>query len=144
MDDGTTGGSEEDAQRMIGDVKSDGTYTGSIPAMLREVGFNVKVMVRSGANSKESLALFGGKLLGYNWDPTRDIMSVPMKFNLSGKFKGKSREADVSLADLGDLASKSITRRNLMAITNGVWDPLGIEAPYTIKLKIAMKNLLRK
>ena len=85
VDDGTTGGSVEDLDRMMGERLLSGKFNGTIPTMLAEVGFQVKTMVRSGDLDKEAIDLLGSSVLGYNWEAFEDKMMVILMFNPSKK-----------------------------------------------------------
>ena len=114
----------------------EGSYNGTIPTMLSAVGFKVKTLVKSGDTEEESIRLIGGTVLGYGWKPKEDLMSVKIRFNTSKKRKGIRTGDDLDLEKLEEFKSKPTTRKVLMGFTNSVYDPLGIAAPFTIKLKI--------
>ena len=85
VDDGCTGGTEEEVQRMIGNVtvKDDGSlvYDGTIQQILGECGFTIKMMVRSGdSNTPEALIKMGDGLLGHRWEPKLDEIIFPLSF----------------------------------------------------------------
>ena len=56
MDNGTTGGSIKQFQRMLGTKLKDGTYSGTIPAMLKQVGLKIKTIVTLDSQEPENLA----------------------------------------------------------------------------------------
>ena len=56
VDDGTTGGSRTQFQRILGTRLKDGTYSGTIPAMLKQVGLKIKTIVSSVSHDLEDLA----------------------------------------------------------------------------------------
>ena len=47
VDDGTTGGSRRQVKRMLGTRLEDGSYSGTIPAMMKQVGLKLKTIVSS-------------------------------------------------------------------------------------------------
>ena len=69
-------------------------------------------------------------------------MGITLRFNISKQRKGKCLEPDLSLSDIEQLKSVKHTRRTLLGFCNGVFNPLGIALPYSIKLKILMKETL--
>ena len=109
--------------------------------MLNNVGFKVKTLVRSGDTDKESIALLGGTLLGYGWNPSDDNLCVKIKFNISKKCKGIRSGNDLTIESLKEHKGKPLTRKILMGLTNSIFDPLGVASPFTIRLKIAMKKI---
>ena len=64
MDDGTTRGSRTQVQRMLGTRLKDGTYSGTIPVMLKQVGLKIKTIVSSVSQEPEDLAKLSKKVLG--------------------------------------------------------------------------------
>ena len=49
---------------------------------------------------------------------------------------------NLTLKDLETFRSTPQNRRSLLSVCNGIYDPLGLLAPYCIKLKILMKETL--
>ena len=45
VDDGTTGGSRRQVERMIGRKLYDGSYSGTIPAMMKQVRLKLKTII---------------------------------------------------------------------------------------------------
>merc|ERR1712030_128641 len=75
-------------------------------------------------------------------EPTSDVMGVKLKFNSSKKRKGIRIKPNISLADLDSFRKSSLTKRQVLGLTNGIYDPLGIASPYSIKLKLLMRTSL--
>ena len=71
-----------------------------------------------------------------------DLMSVKLKFNTSKRRKGVRTKPDLSIEDLESLKTSPCNRRVLLSICNGIYVPLGIAVPFSIKLKIPMKDML--
>ena len=69
-------------------------------------------------------------------------MGVKLKFNPSKKCKGIKSKADLTLSDLESFKVSSLTKRQVFSLCNGVYDPLGIASPYTIKLKLLIRDCL--
>ena len=67
------------------------------------------------------------------------MLGVNFIFNPSKKKKGLKSSPDLTLADMERFQDSSPTRRALLSVVNGVYDPLGMASPYTIKLKLLMK-----
>ena len=142
VDDGTTGGSPEEVSRMQGHLLPSGQFSGTIPSMVTSVGLKLKTMVRSGSTDEDAIAKLSGTVLGHIWEPTKDVFGVSIKFNYSKKKKGKRDKPDISLKDIGEFKGFQHNRRSLLAVCNGIYDPLGLCTPYTIKLKLLMKDTL--
>ena len=141
VDDGVTGGTKEEIERFVGHKKEDGSYDGTIQQILGLGGFPIKCFVSSGSQDEEAIALLGSSVLGYKWSAKDDIMGVKIKVNLSKKKRKIAKHPDLTIADIDKLKSIKLTKRNLLGVPAGIFDPLGIAAPYTVKLKIGLKQL---
>ena len=135
--------SQSDVNRMMGfkDINY-GQYTGTISRLLNNVGLSLKTLVQSGSTDIESNAKHSGNVLGYLWEPSTDVMGVKLKFNPSKKCKGVKSKADLTLSDLENFKVSSLTKRQVLSLCNGVYDPLGMASPYTIKLKLLIRDCL--
>merc|ERR1712163_105962 len=143
VDDFHSGGSQADVSRMMG-IKDPltGQFTGTIPRLLNNVGLHLKTLVTSGSRDKEAIAKLSGTALGYIWEPTTDFMGVKLKFNPSKKKKGIKSMPDLTLSDLQSFDTLSLSKRQIVSLCNGIYDPLGIASPYTIKLKLLIRDCL--
>ena len=139
VDDGTTGGRIKDVFRMLGEKLPDGRYNGTITRMMEGVGLRLKTIVSTMDPDPESAEKLSSKVLGYNFDVNSDMLGVNFIFNPSKKKKGLKSSPDLTLADMERFQDSSPTRRALLSVVNGVYDPLGMASPYTIKLKLLMK-----
>ena len=102
----------------------------------------VKCFTYSGQPPTEEVSADGEQvgLLGYNWAPEKDRISVDIKPLYFGKAKrGKTPEA-VS-GDIAEALEKVFTRRTLVGKVAGVYDPLGLATPITAKLKLDLHDL---
>ena len=142
VDDLTSGGSLSDVQRMMGSKNSNGQFNGTIPALLGNVGLNLKTMVASGSEDLQAQEKLSGSVLGYKWDAGSDIMGAKLTYNISRKRKGLRLKPNLLLEDMEQFRISSHNRRGLLGICNSIYDPLGICSPYTIKLKLLMKDTL--
>ena len=70
------------------------------------------------------------------------MISVKFTFNPPKKRKGTKVKPDLTLEDVESFIKTPQTRRSLLSICNAVYDPLGLASPYTIKLKLLMKDTL--
>ena len=97
VDNGTTGGSRTQVQRMLGTRLKDGTYSGTIPAMLKQVGLKIKTIVTSVSQDPEDLAKLSDKVLGCLYNPREDLLGIKFVFNPSKKKKGLKTKLDLNL-----------------------------------------------
>ena len=126
----------------MGDKLADGSYSGTIPSMMRKVSMKLKTIVSSNSYDEESMSKLSDKVLGCLWNPLSDLIGVKFSFNTSKRKKGVKIGPDLTLKDLANFRSTPQNRRSLLSVCNGIFDPLGLSAPYTIKLKILMKETL--
>ena len=127
---------------MLGTRLEDGTYSGTIPAMLKQVGLKIKTIVSSVSQDPEDLAKLSDKVLGCLFNPKEDVIGIKFVFNPSKKKKGLKTKLDLTLHDIDALYESPQSRRSLLSICNRIYDPLGLRSPYTIKLKLLMKETL--
>ena len=85
--------------------------------------------------------MLGSSVLGYDWDAKKGTMGVKIKVNLSKKKRKIAQFPDLTIQDLDKLRSIKLTKRNLLGVPAGIFDPIGIGSPFTIKLKIGLKQL---
>ena len=104
--------------------------------MANKVGLKLKTMVASSSTDQDAIQKLSDAVLGYNWDPTQDIMGVTIKFNISRKRKGVQEKPNLILQDMPH------NRRPLLGICNSIYDPLGVTSSFMICLKILMKVTL--
>ena len=101
---------------MMGSKLPNGEFTGTIPAMARKVGLQIKSMICSGSEDQEAINKLSGAVLSYKWDPKEDQLSIQLWFNISKRRKGKHESPDLTLADMEQLKTLKHTRRNLLGI----------------------------
>ena len=127
---------------MIGVKLEDGSFSGTIPAMMKKVGLKLKTIVSSHNLDPESLAKLSDKVLGCLYDPKKDLIGIKFSFNPSKKKKGAKTKPDLTLLDVDTFYKSPQTQRSMLSICNRIYDLLGLAAPYTIKLKLLMKDTL--
>ena len=115
VDDICRGGTEEQVNRMQGVKHEDGTYSGTLPAILANVGLKTKVIVRSGEQDEEALENFDEKVLGHIWHPSQDLLVFRFPVNLSSRNrKGECLEPDLTSADIPSMSTRVLTKRLLL------------------------------
>ena len=148
VDDGVGGGNEEDVDRLMGEkVDSDGriTYDGTVPRIMRKGGFQIKIMIKDCEKRQEVLEEFGGKVLGMPWDTTEDVIAMHPIINLSRKMQKIRTGPDISPETIDLINEAKLTKRILTSQIYGIYDPLGLLAPITIRYKMILQELdLRK
>ena len=151
---------EEAADKIKNDTYVDDVTTGTddeenIPILKRDIatilhhgGMEMKGFVATGDTSEESRTLLGsgdvGRVLGVNWSPADDVLSVSVRINVSRKIRGVRTESDYSLEQIPSLIEITFTRRICQGIVYSCYDPYGQATPVTIKMKVALRDLFSK
>ena len=79
------------------------------------------------------------KVLGMRWNPKRDNFEFKININFSPKKRKVRTGPNLSIECF--LKNKfSLTKRIILSQINGIFDPLGLLVPFTIKAKIMMQN----
>ena len=142
VDDGVTGGSQAEVDRMKGARLGPGSYSGTLGQILNLGKLKMKVVVTTGEQDKELTRLIGDKVLGYNWDTVSDDMSVSLPVNITKNKTKKLRSGpDLTVESLDLLREVKLSRRLCLGITSGFLDFLGIACPYTLRFKLLMKQV---
>ena len=124
MDDTLSGdNTAEEAKELAMDIQT----------IAMEGGFKYKKFVFSGEYEANGETKPAEKALGVIWNPSQDTIGVRIDLNHNKRKGGKRSESE-------GLEAIPYTRRICLRIVNGIFDPLGITAPVTVKLKILMKN----
>ena len=123
--------------------------TKDIEELVKKGGFNIKCWTTSrGCTSfnKEAAVIdptstTKEKVLGVLWDPVEDNLLFKVKLNFSSKRKGLRSEPDLKQEEIPQRVPTHLTKRTVLSQINGIYDPLGIAGPFTVKAKIMMRNL---
>ena len=138
VDDLATGGTPAEVARFMGNEDDDLLCDGTIPLILSKGSLHLKVLVSSAESNPQKIAKLGGKVLGINWNPTIDELSISFKVALLAKDKST---LTITAENFLTFDKNLLTPRNLLGIINRIYDPLGLVAPITIRLRIAFRHL---
>ena len=111
--------SPEDAERLSNEVDE----------VLKRAGFRIKEWVISGDQHEATEGddgMIEENVLGIKWNVSNDEISCKTKIYGS---------------KLLDPSNPSLTKRKILSYINGIYDPLGIVAPVTIKAKLMICTL---
>merc|ERR1712105_419046 len=100
VDDGTTGGNKKEVQRLIGNKLPDGSYSGTIPSMMKKVGLKLKTIVTSQSTDQEAnitVLLPHVKAILSSWFLRWNNIVIPQLFKIS---KWTSDHPDLKEGDL--------------------------------------------
>ena len=90
----------------------------------------------------EILKLYGGSVLGLPWDTSEDVISISMDVNLTQKKQGIRSGESLKSGDEQQIQDAVLTRRILMSQIHGIYDPLGLLSPITIKFKLVLQRMV--
>jgi hypothetical protein len=105
-------------------------------------GFKFKETNMSGDPLSEEGAI---KVLGLIWDTENDTLKVDCRVNFAGKRGGAKLGPDMDLdmeeEEFDENFPSLITKRIIWRVAQAQYDPLGLLAPYMIRLKMVMRDL---
>ena len=81
------------------------------------------------------------KVLGMSWNPQLDRFIFKVSLNFAPKRRKVKLGPDLTRSQLQDLPLKAITKRSVLSQICGIYDPLGLLTPFTVRAKIMMQNL---
>ena len=119
------------------------SYSGTVAKIMGQGGFKVKYMVRNGENRPETLELYGGSVLGLPWDTAKDVIVINMHVNLSARKQGVRLGQNLRPEEEDHIKNAVLTRRVLMSQVHGIYDPLGLLSPITVKFKLVLQHLVQ-
>ena len=79
--------------------------------------------------------------MGVHWDPNSDCFLFLVNLRLCCKKRSKQKGKALRLKDIEDGLPVQLTKRLILSWINGLFDPLGLVAPFIIRAKMLMKKL---
>ena len=140
-DDLSTGDTLVEVARFMKKESEDFQQNGTIPQILSKGSLKLKVMVPSGKLHQTKIKLLGKTILGVGWNTSSDKLTISFSFSLLHK-EEKSLTV-ITNDNFSKFDRNLLTPRNLLRIANSLYDPLGLVAPVTIKLCIALRYVFR-
>ena len=127
------------SQTYVDDIASGGKTEVEVEKVSRDIdeilekgGFSAKPLHRTGQDGQIAV-------LGMMWDKKTDQLFVPLRFNTSARRKGIHLQQDTPLDALGNNFPPTLTRRQIWRIVQSQYDPLGLLAPLTLRLKLLLR-----
>ncbi|XP_043198573.1 uncharacterized protein LOC122368576 isoform X1 [Amphibalanus amphitrite] len=114
--------------------------TQDVEKMLKTGGFHMKRWVMSGEKPDQERDLTD-KVLGVSWKPEQDMFCFQTQLNFNQKKKGVKVAEPLAPGETSDAVPDPLTKRMVLSQVNGIYDPLGLAAPFTVKTKIMMKRM---
>lgn len=95
VNDSMTGGTRKEVNGMIRVKLSDGSFSRTIPSIMKKVCLKLKTIVTSHSSNQESLTKFW-----VIYDAIKDLIGVKFIFNPAKKIKGVHLKPDLTLKDV--------------------------------------------
>ena len=140
VDDFASGGTVQQVERFVGKDLGNMQHDGTMPTILSQGSLQLKVIVTSGESNEEKIHKLGQSVLGIPYDPRNDVISI--KFSHGIESLASLMNSDVMTnEELVEAVVAILTMRLLLRIINGIYDALGLASPFTIRLKVAFRDL---
>ncbi|XP_045115478.1 uncharacterized protein LOC123507035 [Portunus trituberculatus] len=97
---------------------------------------NVSLMHPKIVDSKEE------KVLGLSWDPQEDLFMFKVQLNFSRKMKNCFQGPYLTVGDIEKELPAVLSRRMILRQAASIYDPLGMVTPFTLKMKLLMRELV--
>ena len=81
------------------------------------------------------------RVLGMWWDPQNDTFGYKVKINFSIKRRKVHLEPDLSREQVPTSVPAPLSKRQVLSQVNGVYDPLGLISPFTVRAKMMLRKL---
>ena len=129
-----------DSQPTLGIVKDLQKDTEEI---LDAGGFKIKCWQVSGEEREQSLK--GEKtnisVLGVAWNPTEDTITFEVNLNFSKKVRGQRTGPNIKAREeVPSSVPEILTKRMVLQQVMGIYDPMGLISPFTIKAKMYLRE----
>ena len=98
-------------------------------------------MVRDGDSRPEITGKLGGGVLGLNWDPLDDVISMHLAVNMSHKKANVRLGPKLTPGELHHIAVIPLIKRIAVSQINAIYDPIGLLAPLTIRFKLTLQKM---
>ena len=105
--------------------------------VLSEGGFQIKCWQSTCFSSERETV---ERVLGISWSPERDTIFVLPVLNFSKKRHYQHTEPNLKKEDVPEALPQILTKRLVLQQVMGIYDPLGLIAPFTLLAKILLRE----
>ena len=81
------------------------------------------------------------RVLGMGWNPSKDTLNYRVKLNFSKKKRKVHTQSVLSQQEIPVGIPETLTKRIILSQVNGIYDPMGLAAPFTVRAKIMLRKL---
>ena len=149
----------DDIPDSTGTVEEAQKITDEIDKILNRGGFKIKGWVISGQNQGQELGIRAQGhedqhlvqvLTGTNPDVTElervlgmgwNVLCYRVKLNFSKKKRKVHTQPDLSQQEITAGIPEMVTKRMVLSQVNGIYDPMGLVAPFTVRARIMLRKL---
>lgn len=81
------------------------------------------------------------KVLGLQWNPKEDCFHFKVTLNFSPRIRKIRNGPNLTPEQVPTLIPQVLTKRMVLSQINGIYDPLGLATPFTVRAKMLMRKL---
>lgn len=150
----------DDIPESTGTMQEAVNITTEIDGILENGGFKIKGWTRSGENqgkeqndhpenqeqdqvhvltSHDPVGL--ERVLGMNWNPVKDVLCYQVKLNFSKKRRKIHTQPNLAQQQIPSSIPEILSKRLILSQVNGIYDPMGLMSPFTVRAKIMLRKL---
>ena len=135
----------DDVLKSDVDIESAKETAKSLDFTLKLANIEVKSYVFSGEVPSDEVSEDGVHVgaVGMVWAPKEDVLSIDLKPLFFGKTK-RGKMPELVTGPVKPALEKNFTRRNMLAKTASIFDPLGLATPVTAKYKLDLHDLVER
>ena len=134
-----------DSANSVHDAKK---LTRDVDEVLSKGGFVIKKWTTTSETSGfrdmctgEKTVEEDSKVLGITWNAQTDEFGFKTKLNFSEKKRKIRSSPNLKQEEIRSRTPKDLTKRMILSQVNGIYDPLGLTTPFTIRAKMMMREL---
>ena len=153
----------DDIPESTGTVEEAQKITDEIDNILNRGGFKIKGWVMSGQNQGQELGIRAQghedqhlvqvltgtnpdvteleRVFGMGWNPFKDVLCYQVKKNFSKKKRKVHTQPDLSQQEIPAGIPEMLTKRMVLSQVNGIYGPMRLVAPFTVRAKIMLRKL---
>ena len=114
------------------------SYQGTVSQIMERGGFMIKYMIRDGESQPGMLEKLWRSVLGIPWDTSSDSIVMRPAINLSRKVWNLREGSAITPNCLKEINEAALIMQVMTSQIYGLYDPLGLLAPVTIKCKLLL------
>ena len=131
-----------DVHRLISDIEMTLKLGGfQIKEWITNVNQTHEVAPGNNEFNEKTKSLSAEKVLGLDWQLENDKFHFKAKLNVSKKQRKLYSKPDLKRNEIPNDLPLCLTKRQILAQVNGIFDPFGLLSPFIVKAKILLRRL---